>query len=96
MTSRPVPAAAIRAAGIPAGRDAGGPGRADGVPPAAPDHPGRAADRVLAGGRMIGKITAPRGERVEPLIWYLYGPGRANEHTDPHIVAFSRGPRPVA
>ena len=25
---------------------------------------------------MIGKITAPRGERVEPLIWYLYGPGR--------------------
>jgi hypothetical protein len=25
---------------------------------------------------MIGKITAPRGERVQPLIYYLYGPGR--------------------
>jgi hypothetical protein len=41
---------------------------------------------------MIGKITAPRGERVEPLIWYLYGPGRRNEHTDPHIVAGWRHP----
>jgi hypothetical protein len=41
---------------------------------------------------VIGKITAPRGERVEPLIWYLYGPGRANEHTDPHIVAGWRHP----
>jgi hypothetical protein len=36
---------------------------------------------------VIGKITAPRGERVEPLIYYLYGPGRREEHTDPHIVA---------
>jgi hypothetical protein len=25
---------------------------------------------------MIGKITAPRGERAEPLVYYLYGPGR--------------------
>jgi hypothetical protein len=41
---------------------------------------------------MIGKITAPRGVRVEPLIWYLYGPGRRNEHTDPHIVAGWRHP----
>jgi hypothetical protein len=41
---------------------------------------------------VIGKITAPRGERVEPLIYYLYGPGRANEHTDPHIVAGFRHP----
>jgi hypothetical protein len=41
---------------------------------------------------VIGKITAPRGERVEPLIHYLYGPGRANEHTDPHIVAGFRHP----
>src|SRR6266581_1769612 len=68
-----------------------GPGRADSVPPV-PDHPGRAADRVPAGGRMIGKITAPRGERVEPLIYYLYGPGRHEEHTDPHIVAGWRHP----
>ena len=36
---------------------------------------------------MIGKISAPRGEHVEPLIYYLYGPGRREEHTDPHIVA---------
>ncbi len=36
---------------------------------------------------MIGKITAPRGERVEPLVYYLYGPGRHQEPTDPHIVA---------
>ena len=30
---------------------------------------------------MIGKITAPRGERVQPLIYYLYGPagGRSTQ-----------------
>jgi hypothetical protein len=36
---------------------------------------------------MIGKISAPRGKHVEGLIRYLYGPGRREEHTDPHIVA---------
>ena len=41
---------------------------------------------------VIGKITAPRGKRVEPLIYYLYGPGRHEEHTDPHIVAGWRHP----
>ncbi len=41
---------------------------------------------------MIGKISAPRGKLVEPLIYYLYGPGRHNEHTDPHIVAGWRHP----
>jgi len=41
---------------------------------------------------MIGKITAPRGERVEPLIYYLYGPGRHEEHSDPHVVAGWRHP----
>ena len=41
---------------------------------------------------MIGKISAPRGEHVEPLIYYLYGPGRHQEHTDPHIVAGWRHP----
>ena len=41
---------------------------------------------------MIGKISAPRGERVEPLIRYLYGPGRREEHTDPHILAGWRHP----
>ena len=41
---------------------------------------------------MIGKISAPRGKLVEPLIYYLYGPGRHQEHTDPHIVAGWRHP----
>ena len=36
---------------------------------------------------MIGKISTPRGEHVEPLLYYLFGPGRHEEHTDPHIVA---------
>ena len=35
---------------------------------------------------MIGKIC-PRGENVAGLIRYLYGPGRFEEHTDPHILA---------
>jgi hypothetical protein len=47
---------------------------------------------VPRAGLMIGKITEPRGERVEPLIYYLYGPGRHEEHTDPHIVAGWRHP----
>ncbi|TDB95684.1 hypothetical protein [Actinomadura sp. 7K534] len=34
---------------------------------------------------MIAKVI--RGERVPGLIRYLYGPGRRNEHQDPHIVA---------
>ncbi|MEU8124954.1 hypothetical protein AB0C21_40105 [Spirillospora sp. NPDC049024] len=34
---------------------------------------------------MIAKVM--RGKRVPGLIRYLYGPGRRNEHRDPHIVA---------
>lgn len=34
---------------------------------------------------MIGKIT--RGQRVGGLVRYLFGPGDANEHTDPRVVA---------
>ena len=34
---------------------------------------------------MIGKVT--RGTRVGGLLRYLYGPGKANEHVDPHLVA---------
>ncbi|HUY48854.1 MAG TPA: hypothetical protein VMV92_24580 [Streptosporangiaceae bacterium] len=34
---------------------------------------------------MIGKVL--RGSNVCGLLHYLYGPGRANEHTDPHLVA---------
>ena len=41
---------------------------------------------------MIGKISSPRGEHVEPLLYYLFGPGRHEDHTDPHIVAGWRHP----
>ncbi|MBO0815225.1 MAG: hypothetical protein J2P30_08795 [Actinobacteria bacterium] len=34
---------------------------------------------------MIGKVL--RGRDAQRLLYYLYGPGRANEHTDPHLVA---------
>jgi hypothetical protein len=40
---------------------------------------------------VIGKI-APRGVNVAGLLRYLYGPGRSNEHTDPHIIAGYRDP----
>jgi hypothetical protein len=41
---------------------------------------------------VIGKISTPRGEHVQPLLYYLFGPGRLQEHTDPHIVAGWRHP----
>jgi len=34
---------------------------------------------------MIGKVI--RGTNVRGLLHYLYGPGRVNEHIDPHLVA---------
>jgi hypothetical protein len=34
---------------------------------------------------MIGKVV--RGSHARGLLRYLYGPGRANEHIDPHLVA---------
>ena len=34
---------------------------------------------------MIGKVIG--GSDVGRLLYYLYGPGKANEHTDPHLVA---------
>ncbi|MEV3927455.1 relaxase/mobilization nuclease domain-containing protein [Actinomadura coerulea] len=39
---------------------------------------------------MIGKVT--RGQGIARLLSYLYGPGRRNEHIDPHIVAGFRLP----
>jgi hypothetical protein len=39
---------------------------------------------------LIGKVL--RGTRVAGLIWYLYGPGRHEEHIDPHLVAGWRDP----
>ena len=41
---------------------------------------------------MIGKISDPRGARVQGLIYYLFGPGRREEHTDPHLIAGWRHP----
>jgi hypothetical protein len=41
---------------------------------------------------VIGKISVPRGEHVEPLLYYLFGPGRREEHTDPHVIAGWRHP----
>lgn len=35
--------------------------------------------------RVIGKVL--RGRNARRLLYYLYGPGQANEHTDPHLVA---------
>ena len=43
---------------------------------------------------MIGKIC-PRGQDVAGLIRYLYGPGRREEHTDPHIIAGYRPPADI-
>ena len=55
----------------------------------------RVRERARGGGwgvAVIGVIHEPRGERVAGLIYYLYGPGRHEEHTDPHIVAGWRHP----
>jgi hypothetical protein len=41
---------------------------------------------------VIAKISDPRGERVAGLIYYLFGPGRREEHTDPHLIAGWRHP----
>jgi relaxase-like protein len=34
---------------------------------------------------VIGKVL--RGSNAAGLLYYLYGPGRANEHTNPHLIA---------
>ncbi|WP_432545821.1 relaxase/mobilization nuclease domain-containing protein [Kineococcus sp. SYSU DK004] len=43
---------------------------------------------------MIGKVS--RGNDTAGLLRYLFGPGRANEHTDPHLVATWDGDDPQA
>ena len=64
-------------------------------------HPGgRSAGRTSStstplagdGPAVIGKVC-PRGQDVAGLIRYLYGPGRREEHTDPHIIAGYRPPQ---
>ena len=39
---------------------------------------------------LIGKVL--RGTNVRGLLYNLYGPGRVNEHADPHLVAGFRDP----
>ena len=34
---------------------------------------------------MIGKVL--RGTDAGRLLYYLFGPGRANEHVNPHLIA---------
>jgi hypothetical protein len=41
---------------------------------------------------MIAKIGDPRGKHVGGLIYYLFGPGRREEHADPHLIAGWRHP----
>jgi hypothetical protein len=41
---------------------------------------------------MIAKISDPRGKQVGGLIYYLFGPGRREEHADPHLIAGWRHP----
>jgi hypothetical protein len=45
---------------------------------------------------VIAKISDPRGERVAGLIYYLFGRGRREEHTDPHLIAGWRHPAELA
>jgi hypothetical protein len=80
------------------GRDPPGadhdPGPVDDAPDPGPrsgTRPGR-ADRIPEDSAVIGVIHEPRGEDVAGLIYYLYGPGRHEEHTDPHIVTGWRHP----
>jgi hypothetical protein len=40
---------------------------------------------------MIGKVI--RGTQAGRLLYYVYGPGKANEHTDPRLVAGFSDPR---
>lgn len=40
---------------------------------------------------MIGKVL--RGRDARKLLYYLYSPGRANEHTDPHLIAAFADPQ---
>ena len=65
--------AALHATGRPTGKPARLRGR---VHAAGPARGRGGGGRAAGGARVIGKVSVPRGKRVEPLIWYLYGPGR--------------------
>ena len=40
---------------------------------------------------MIGRVLK-RGKRVYGLLWYLYSPGKACAHSNPHLVSGWRHP----
>jgi hypothetical protein len=40
---------------------------------------------------VIVKVSPKRGSRPVGLMRYLFGPGRRNEHTDPHVIAAADG-----
>ena len=40
---------------------------------------------------MIGRVLK-RGSRVAGLLYYLYGPGKARAHSNPHLVSSWRHP----
>jgi len=55
------------------------------------------------GSTMIIHASPTYGSRVRGLVEYLYGPGRSDEHTDPHVIAANttlllddRAPTPLA
>ena len=41
-------------------------------------------------------VKGPKCADVGGLLRYLYGPGRANEHTDPHVVVAGTNLRPTS
>jgi hypothetical protein len=55
----------------------------------APSRPGLGSMAAVTGwleiSHMIGKVV--RGSDAGGLLRYLYGPGRANAHIDPHLIA---------
>jgi hypothetical protein len=58
--------------------------------PAESGTPGRRGGGGAEASAVIGKVL--RGGRPNGLIRYLYGPGKREEHTDPHLVAGWRDP----
>jgi hypothetical protein len=54
------------------------------------DHHGQSTERATLLVRAVDAILGThmlRGTDAGRLLSYLYGPGRANEHTDPHLIA---------
>ncbi|MFF5260321.1 hypothetical protein ACFY4C_15355 [Actinomadura viridis] len=52
----------------------------------------RAEAVIVELGKILLRSPRPGGVYVRNLLRYLYGPGKRNEHTDPHIVAGYRHP----